>query len=748
MKFEHILDLDFETWSPTDIKSAGAYKYAEKAEILLMSCSIDEGPVVDYDIYHDGFPDAIKQKFTDPKYKKRSHNAPFERSIIFWCLGIYSPPEQWECLQVKASMAGLPMSLDGATSALGLNDESKKDWTGSALIRYFCIPCKPTKANGMRTRNLPEHDPVKWGKFKSYCNQDVVAQIAEAKALSWFEIPAREQELWCLDQRCNEKGINVDMQLVKNAIELDAEFRENLLVEAVELTGLNNANSVAQLKKWLSEEIGEEVKSLSKNSVTKLMAKTQEQNTKRVLEIRSLLAKSSVKKYQAMVNATSSDGRVHGTLQFYGASRTGRDSGRGIQIQNLPRITLSEEMLAMARELVLNKDVDMLDICFGNLADTLSQLIRTALVPTKGNKFYVSDFRSIEAVVLAWLAGEQKVLDLFSKHPKIYEATASIMFNIPIESIVKGSHVYQQGKVSNLAMGFQGGFNAVINMMDSLGMVGESRIPDKDIPGMVKIFREKHPNIVNFWYDLDRCAKTTTRTGSTTQVGKHIKFVFKNKNLLMYLPGGRFLCYPGAHVKEVWNSQGKILGYTTGPAKIGNITLSAALIDRIQNLDKDTLEKHTWSETEDQYAYWYDVNDKGEIYLPYIGKVKNTFFKMPDGRVISYDTLEIILNIQRRELLLFWATNQTTKQWGLSSTYGGKLAENATQATARDCLMNGVINLEKNGYEVVMRVHDETVSDKLNGDLEEVNDLMTTPAPWMKGLPLKAAGFVGDYYQK
>lgn len=733
MQFDHILDLDFETWSPTDIKSAGAAKYAEKAEILLMSYSIDEGPVIDVDVYHHGFPEDIKAKLTDPRYLKRSHNAPFEKWIIFWCLGIYCPPEQWECLQVKAAMAGLPMSLDGSTSALGLSEDGKKDWTGSALIRYFCIPCKPTKANGFRTRNLPEHDPEKWQKFIGYCHQDVVAQIAEARALSWFDIPALERRLWCLDQRCNERGIRVDMQLVNNAIELDTTFRESLLAEAVELTGLRNANSVAQLKKWLSEEMGEEVKSLSKNTVTKLMAKTEEVNTRRVLEIRSMLAKSSIKKYQAMINATSTDGRIRGTLQFYGAGRTGRDAGRGIQIQNLPRITLSEEMLAMARELVLAKDVEMLDICFGNMADTLSQLIRTALVPAKGNKFFVSDFRSVEAVVLAWLAGEQKVLDLFNKHPKIYEATASIMFNVPIESIVKGSTMYQQGKVSNLAMGFQGAFNAVVNMMDSLGMVGESRIPDKEIPGMVTKFRESHPNIVNLWYDLDRSAKTTIKTGQTTFVGKHLKFVFKNKNLLMYLPSGRFLCYHGAHVREVWNLKGKILGYTSQTCKFKQFVITDNLIswakkslegkeEQLKNIEEDK-HKDLW----DGEDYWIPNKMYGKIFL---------------GEVWA------ISEIQRRELLLFWAIDQTNKQWSLSSTYGGKLAENATQATARDCLMNGVINLEEEGYEVVMRVHDESVSDNEEGDIDEVNALMTKPAPWMKGLPLKAAGFAGDYYQK
>lgn len=743
MSFEKILDLDFESWSPTDIKTAGAYKYAEKAEILLMSYSIDEGPVKDVDVYHNGFPENIKKLFTDPRYKKRSHNAPFERIIIFWCLGIYSPPEQWECLQVKAAMAGLPMSLDGSTSALGLVD--KKDWTGSALIRYFCIPCKPTAANGMRTRNLPEHDMDKWRKFIGYCNQDVVAQIAEAKALSWFQIPALEQKLWCLDQKCNERGIRVDLKLIHNAIAMDAIFREALLKEAVEVTGLKNANSVAQIKKWLFEETGDEVKSLSKGSVVKLMDKVESEKAKRVLEIRTLLAKSSIKKYQGMLDMVGHDGRIRGILQFYGAGRTGRDAGRGgIQVQNLPRISLDEEMLALARQMVLDNDVEMIGLCFGNLASTLSQLIRTAIVPTEGNNFAVSDYSAIELLVNAWLAGEQWVLSAFKTHGKLYEATAAKMFNVPLESIGKSSDLRQRGKVASLALGYQGSVNALITM----GAL-DLGIKEEELKPIVDAWRKANPSIVQFWWDLERAAKSAIKTGGSYPVGdKGVRFEYRAKNLLMYLPCGRFLCYHGAHLKEVWVSKGKILGYTTGPAKLFDISLSEALINRIQSLPKEKLEEHTWSETTDQYAYWYDVNDKGEIYLPYLGKAKNTYFKMPDGRTIPYDYLEDILSIQKRELLLFWATNQTTKQWSLSSTYAGKLAENCVQATARDILMNGVINLEEAGYDVVMRVHDEAVVDTPLDDLDAVNKLMVKPAAWMRGLPLKAAGFVGQYYQK
>lgn len=718
MSLEHILDLDFETWSPTDIKTAGTYKYAEKAEILLMSYAIDEGAVKDVDVYHKGFPENIKKLFTDPRYKKRSHNAPFERIIIQHCLSIYSPPEQWECLQVKASMAGLPMSLDGSTSALGLVD--KKDWTGSALIRYFCIPCKPTVTNGMRTRNLPEHDMDKWRKFIGYCNQDVVAQIAEAKALSWFKIPMLEQRLWCLDQKCNEQGINIDIHLVNRAIEMDAVFRGNLLTEAVQLTGLNNANSVAQLKKWLSTEMDEEVKSLSKGSVTKLIERA-DGKAERVLEIRALLAKSSIKKYVAMINALCTDGRIRGTLQFYGAGRTGRDSGRGIQIQNLPRIYLDNEMLALAREMVLQGDVEMIDLCFGNLASVLSQLIRTAIIPAKGNNFIVSDYSAIEMVVNAWLAGEQWVLSAFKTHGKLYEATAAKMFNVPLDSIGKSSDLRQRGKVASLALGYQGAVNALITM----GAL-DLGIKEEELKPIVDAWRAANPNIVQFWWALEKAAKNCLRTGGIYAVGdKGIKFEYRAKNLLMYLPSDRFLCYHGAHLKEVWNLKGKILGYTTKPCKFGRFTISEGLLNWANQFELDETGKYI--ETDKAILETVKHGTYGDVSVPEIINLQS---------------------VQRRELLLFWAQNQTTKQWELSSTYAGKICENLVQATARDCLMQGVINLEEAGYDVVMRVHDEVVVDTQLSDLDAVNALMIKPAPWMRGLPLKAAGFVGQYYRK
>lgn len=710
------LSIDLETYSPVDIKSGGAYKYAEEAEILLFAYSLNGADPICLDLTKQALPDWIFKALTDPNYLKVAYNASFERAILNAVYGIYTPPEQWECTMVRAAMAGLPLSLDDSSTALGLQE--KKDWTGKALIRYFCIPCKPTKVNGERTRNYPEHAPDKWAQFMSYCRQDVVTEMAVSKKLSWFEIPANEKKLWCLDQRRNERGVAIDIKLIQNAIELDAIFREALLKEAVELTGLKNANSVAQLKKWLSEEMDEEIKSLSKATVTKLMAKADEGKAKRVLQIRSLLAKSSIKKYQAMLNAACKDGRIRGLIQFYGAGRTGRDAGRIAQPQNYPRITLSDEMLAMARELVLQKDVEMIDICFDNLADILSQLTRTAFIPAKGNKFIVSDFSAIEAIVIAFFAGEQWVLNVFKTHGKFYEATAAQMFKVPVESIGKNSDLRQRGKVAALALGYQGSVGA-LTTMGALDL----GIKEEELKPIVDAWRAANPNIVQFWWDLERAAKNAIKTGTYQGVGtKGIAFSMKAGNLLMHLPSGRFLCYQGAHLKEVWVSKGKILGYTAKRCVLGRFVLNNDIL---------------------LWASQFDIEEEKQNAEDFGTVIKHDFYG-----VITLVELELLQSVQRRELLLFWGTNQTTKKWELQSTYAGKLAENFTQAAARDCLKNGEINLAEAGYDVVLPVHDETVSDVAEGSLEEVNKLMVKPAPWMLNMPLKAAGFEGYYYQK
>ncbi|TPG74008.1 hypothetical protein EEL32_25465 [Brevibacillus laterosporus] len=444
------LAIDIETYSSVDLKKSGVYPYTESPdfEILLFAYAFNGDPVEVIDLANFEFlPDRVVHALQDSSIIKTAFNASFERTCIAKHFKMQMPPEQWRCTAVHALTLGLPGTLDGVAKALKL--EQQKDSAGKALIRYFSIPCKPTKTNGQRTRNMPEHEPEKWEQYKDYCVQDVVVEQDIRKMLLQYEIPETEQKLWELDQRINDRGIRVNPQLVQNAIACDLANQERQVEEAVALTGLENPNSVSQLKKWLSDAAGLEVESLNKAVVPELLEQTDDETVKRMLELRQEMAKTSVKKYQAMQRGLCLDDRVRGLLQFYGAGRTGRWAGRLVQVQNLPRNKLRD--LDVARNLVLSGDYDLLELLFGNVPDVLSQLIRTAFIPSDGCRFIVSDFSAIEARVIAWLAGEQWRLDVFNTHGKIYEASAAQMFKVPIESVGKGSDLRQRGKVAELA---------------------------------------------------------------------------------------------------------------------------------------------------------------------------------------------------------------------------------------------------------------------------------------------------------
>lgn len=443
------LNIDIETYCDLEIRSAGAYKYAEQADIILFGYSFDNGPVKVVDMFQSTVPDEVMQALTDPNVLKLAFNAAFERAVISQCFYIELPPEQWECTLVRSAMAGLPLNLEDSAKALGL--EQQKDTAGKALIRFFCMPCKPTKTNGGRTRNLPEHAPEKWEAFKNYCAQDVVTEQAIGKALSWLKIPAWEKRIWCLDQRINARGLKVDMALARNAIDLDLTFRERLIKEAVDITGLSNTNSVAQIKKWLDLEEGITVTSLNKDSLPGLLKAVKSDKARKIIQIRQDLSKTSVTKYAAMINSAGEGNRVRGLFQYYGASKTGRWAGRLVQVQNLPRGSFGSNLLDGARNLVLGGDLDWLETCFGAIPDTLSQLIRTAFIPERGNRLIISDFSAIEARIIAWFAGETWRLEVFRSHGKIYEASASTMFGIPMAQITKDSPYRQKGKVAELA---------------------------------------------------------------------------------------------------------------------------------------------------------------------------------------------------------------------------------------------------------------------------------------------------------
>lgn len=507
------LNIDIETFSSVDIKKSGAYKYAQSPDfqILLFAYSWDGGPVQIIDLAQGEYlPHEVVEGLADPNVIKHAYNAAFE----WYCLNrvLYSPIEHWRCTQVHGLYCGYTAGLGAVGEALGIPQDKRKLGTGMALIRTFCMPQKPTKTNGQRTRTLPHHEPDKWRLFKDYCIGDVAAEMEVQRRLSNFPVPDQEWQLWQLDQRINARGLAVDLLMVDGALAVDEQVTGELRAEAIALTGLDNPKSVQQLSKWLEAETGEEVENLRKDTVSKMIVGLDEGNAKRVLEIRQELSKTSTKKYAAMRAAACVDGRVRGLLQFYGANRTGRWAGRLVQIQNLPKNKDGFE-IELARRLVLERNVNMLKFIFGNVPDTLSQLIRTAFIAPGDKSLLVSDFSAIEARVIAWLAGEQWRLDVFATHGKIYEASASQMFGVPIEQIGKGSDLRQKGKVAELALGYQGGKGALISM----GALDQGLTED-ELPEIVTRWRNANRRIVDLWYSLEAAALEVMETGQMVGV--------------------------------------------------------------------------------------------------------------------------------------------------------------------------------------------------------------------------------------
>lgn len=536
------LGIDIETYSSIDLKTAGVYKYvsAPDFEILLFAYSVNNGPVAIVDLASDEkLPEDIMTALTDPAVLKTAHNANFERTCIASFFGIETDPDQWECTMVRVSMLGLPLGLDQVSKVLALPVE--KNAAGKALIKYFSIPCKPTKVNGQRARNLPHHAPEKWENFKQYCIGDVEVEQALRVKTKFFQIPAAEKKLWSLDQKINDRGVMLDPVLIQNAIRFDAVAKDKMTREAIELTGLDNPNSAAQLKTWLTKEMEEEVYSLKKENLPALLASAETDAVKRVLELRSELSKTSVKKYMAMQKAIGDDNRVRGLFQFYGANRTGRWGGRLIQPQNLRKNDLKD--LGLARKLVRDNCLEAVELGFG-IPDTLSQLIRTAFTASVGNELLVSDFSAIEARVIAWLAGEQWKIDVFNTHGKIYEAAGAQMFKVPIESITKGSKLRDKSKISELALGYQGGAAALIKM-GALRM----GLEEDELKPLVALWRAANPNIVRYWYKVEDAAiKAVAEPGYLVKLN-NIYFKVENNFLFITLPSGRRLAYVRPRLK-------------------------------------------------------------------------------------------------------------------------------------------------------------------------------------------------------
>ena len=568
------LSIDIETKSSVDIGKAGLYRYAqsEDFEVLLFAYQMDDGEVELVDLAQgEQIPENVQLMLKDVAVVKHAYNAAFE----WYCLnraGYETPLEQWRCTMIHGLYCGYTAGLDATGKAIGLPQDKQKLTTGKALIRYFCVPCKPTKSNGNRTWNLPRHAPEKWELFKGYCKQDVVTEHAILKRLNYFPVPEEEQELWQQDIRMNAFGVRVDSKLIEGALTIDGVSSAELTEEAINITGLQNPNSTAQLKVWVEKELSDSLEAdmeplgLRKEDVSMLLERNDlSKEIRRVLEIRQQLGKTSIKKYVAMETAKGTDDRVRGLTQYYGANRTGRWAGRLVQLQNLPRNYL--KTLDYARELVKTKNYDGIRFLYGNVPDTLSQLIRTAFIPSEGHKFVVADFSAIEARVIAWLAGEQWVNEVFATHGKIYEATASQMFHVPIEKIVKGNPEYslrQKGKVATLALGYQGGTAALI-AMGALNM----GLAEEELPDIVQRWRNANPRIRDLWYAVEQAALTTMQTAQPQGING---LIFRYEGELMYgqsfltvqLPSGRKLFYPKPFLKENQFGKMAIHYYTVG----------------------------------------------------------------------------------------------------------------------------------------------------------------------------------------
>lgn len=543
------LSIDIETFSSVNLKKAGLYKYVQSPDfqILLFAYAFDGEPVRIIDLAQgEQIPSHLAFALQDGDIIKHAYNASFE----WYSLNkfFYSPLNQWRCTQVHGSYCGYPMGLSKVGEAVGIREDKRKMGIGMALIRTFCIPTKPNAKNGQRTRTFPHHEPDKWILFKKYCVQDVEAEMEVERRMSSFPVPGQEQALWELDQWINAYGVAVDISLIEGALYCDEIVTEELKAEAIQLSGLKNPKSVKQLANWLTEETGEEVADLKKETVLKMLeGNISSEAARRMLEIRQELSKTSTKKYVAMREALCYDGRIRGLLQFYGANRTGRWAGRLVQVQNLPRNHL--ETLSHARECVKLKKLDAIKIIYGNVPDTLSQLIRTAFVPSPGNVFVVADFSAIEARVIAWLAEEQWRLDVFATHGKIYEASASAMFGVAIELIKKGNPEYdlrQKGKVAELALGYQGGAGALISMGALDKKMG---LTEEELPEIVHRWRAANRRIVDLWYSLDGAAIEVMRTGRPVGI-KGLIFAresdYRNQQdfFTITLPSKRKLYYP------------------------------------------------------------------------------------------------------------------------------------------------------------------------------------------------------------
>lgn len=648
-----VLGIDIETYSSVDLPKCGVYRYveADDFEILLFAYAFDDEEVVIIDMAcGEELPAKVLDALEDKAIIKAAWNAQFERTCLSKFLEHQLSPDSWQCSMVHAASLSLPLSLKEAAKVLKTGEQ--KDRAGENLIRYFSIPCKPTKSNGGRTRNLPEHDMEGWQRFKSYCVQDVRTERDIRKKIEQFPLPDAEWDYYHMDQRINDRGVGIDTTLVEQAIACDLMLSDAMQNRAYELTGLENPNSVSQLKTWL-EEKGIPMGSLGKKDVAAMIQQLGksglDEEAMDMLKLRLQMAKSSVKKYQAAERCVCADGRARGLFQFYGANRTGRFSGRNIQLQNLPQNHI--ETLDEARTLVRSGCFEAVELLYGNTPDVLSQLIRTMLIPKEGCEFIVADFSAIEARVLAWESGETWRLNAFRSGADIYCESATQMFHVPVVKNGINGELRQKGKISELALGYGGSSGALISM-GALDM----GLKEKELPELVDTWRAANPKIVQYWWDLEKAAVDTIKTHEPHRISK-VEFQFYSGTLWMVLPSGRKLAYLAPQLQ---------------PNRFGRMSVT---------------------------------------------------FKGQGG---------------------------TGGKWERQETYSGKLAENATQAIARDILVEAMYRLEQKGLNIIGHVHDEVIIEAPKGKytVSEICKLMSVNPQWCQDLPLNADGYKGDYYFK
>lgn len=551
------LSIDVETFSRVALPSCGVYKYVEdeEFEILIFGYSADGGEVHSVDLAcGEEIPEEILAAIWDPSVEKRAWNANFERTTLGKYFGRYCPPEQWFDPMIMAACCGLPATLEGAGSALGLSEEQAKMKIGKQLIREFSLPCKPTKKNGMRTRNLPEHDPENWELYKEYNRGDVRAEMAITERLLRWRPSRSEHKLWCLDQRINDLGIGVDTELALNAIGIGDRYKERLMNQAIGISGVENPNSVSQVKMWLQEQEGLTVPSLNKKVIADLVAGLPDGKAKEFMNLRAEFSKSSTKKYEAIARSVCEDQHIHGCFQFAGAGRTGRWAGRLVQLQNLPQNHMPD--LDEARQLVKSNDEETFNLLYTDVAKTLSELIRTSLVPEEGHRFIVADYSAIEARVVAWIAGEEWRLKVFEEGGDIYCASASQMFKVPVEKHGQNSHLRQKGKIAELALGYGGGVNA----LKAFG--ADKTMTEEEMVQTVDLWRESSPHICALWKSLEKAAiRCVVRKEPVMSTVGSILFEYENGVLWMSLPSGRRIAYWGAEYSESGKRVGKTLSY-------------------------------------------------------------------------------------------------------------------------------------------------------------------------------------------